>query len=82
MKTINYSRLSFLFVSFFGLQVSFAQNTFPNSGNVGIGTTNIPSAYQLAVGGKVICEELKVQLAQNWPITSSKKTINYRHWTK
>lgn len=38
-----------------------------NSG-VGIGTTpEVPYGYKLAVDGKVVCEELKVQLSQNWP---------------
>lgn len=38
-----------------------------HKGNVGIGITNIPEAYKFAVDGKVICEELKVQLSSNWP---------------
>jgi hypothetical protein len=29
--------------------------------------TNMPSGYSFAVDGKVICEELKVQLSQDWP---------------
>ena len=37
------------------------------SQNVGIGTTDIPSAYKLAVKGKIIAEEITVELAQNWP---------------
>lgn len=36
-------------------------------GNVGIGTSTIPSAYKLAVNGKIITEELKVQLQSAWP---------------
>ncbi|WP_272151286.1 hypothetical protein [Tenacibaculum aiptasiae] len=37
------------------------------SGNVGIGTTTIPSSYKLAIAGKTITEEVKVQLQTNWP---------------
>jgi hypothetical protein len=39
----------------------------PNSGNVGIGTSQIPAGYKLAVDGKIICEEVKVKLSSNWP---------------
>ncbi|MFN8144802.1 MAG: SprB repeat-containing protein [Bacteroidia bacterium] len=39
----------------------------PASGNVGIGTSDIPSGYKLAVNGRVICEEVKVKLHSNWP---------------
>ncbi|WP_055393106.1 malectin domain-containing carbohydrate-binding protein [Flagellimonas eckloniae] len=38
-----------------------------SAGNVGIGTSTIPSAYKLAVNGKIITEELKVQLQSAWP---------------
>lgn len=38
-----------------------------NNGDVGIGTLNIPAGYKLAIEGKVIAEELKVQLSENWP---------------
>lgn len=37
------------------------------TGNVGIGTKNPRSGYKLAVAGKVLCEELKVQLIKEWP---------------
>jgi hypothetical protein len=37
------------------------------TGNVGIGTTNPPAAYKLAVGGKAIAEEIVVKLQANWP---------------
>ncbi|UJH68660.1 hypothetical protein [Allomuricauda sp. SCSIO 65647] len=32
-----------------------------NNGSIGIGTTNVPSGYKLAVDGKVIAEEIKVE---------------------
>lgn len=38
-----------------------------NNGNVGIGTAISPSNYKLAVGGKIIAEELKVQPQSAWP---------------
>ena len=37
------------------------------NGNITIGTTLTPIAYKLAVGGKIIAEELKVQLQAQWP---------------
>nr|WP_299384850.1 malectin domain-containing carbohydrate-binding protein [Allomuricauda sp.] len=37
------------------------------TGNVGIGTSTIPTAYRLAVNGKIISEEIKVQLQSTWP---------------
>ena len=37
------------------------------AGNVGIGTNMIPAGYILAVEGKIISEELKVQLQSQWP---------------
>jgi hypothetical protein len=39
----------------------------PSSGNVGIGTSQIPAGYKLAVNGKIICEEVKVKLSTAWP---------------
>ncbi|WP_055393100.1 fibronectin type III domain-containing protein [Flagellimonas eckloniae] len=38
-----------------------------SAGNVGIGTSTIPNTYKLAVNGKIISEELKVQLQSAWP---------------
>ncbi|MBP8753874.1 MAG: hypothetical protein KBF51_12430 [Chitinophagales bacterium] len=36
-------------------------------GNVTIGTNTAASGYKLSVDGKVMCEELKVQLSGSWP---------------
>ncbi len=36
-------------------------------GNVAIGTTTIPSGYKLAVDGKIIAEEVLVELSTAWP---------------
>lgn len=38
-----------------------------NSGNVAIGTSQVASGYKVSVNGKMMCEELKVQLNGNWP---------------
>lgn len=37
------------------------------NGSVAIGTSVSPTDYKLAVGGKIIAEELKVQLQASWP---------------
>lgn len=37
------------------------------TGALAIGTNPRPNGYKLMVDGKVLCEELKVQLSQNWP---------------
>lgn len=37
------------------------------AGKVGIGTTTVPAGVKLAVNGKVLCEELEVQLSEDWP---------------
>ncbi len=37
------------------------------TGSIGIGTENVPTNYKLAVNGRIISEELKVQLKTNWP---------------
>ncbi len=37
------------------------------SGSVGIGTTVPATGYKLSVNGKVICEEIKVQMSEAWP---------------
>lgn len=46
------------------------------SGNVGIGTVNTAAGYMLNVGGKAICEELKVQLEGSWPDYVFEKKYN------
>ena len=37
------------------------------TGSIGIGTENVPTNYKLAVNGRIISEELKVQLKTDWP---------------
>lgn len=41
--------------------------TVDQAGNVGIGTSDMAAGYKLSVDGKVICEEVKVQLSDGWP---------------
>jgi hypothetical protein len=36
-------------------------------GKVGIGTSTVPAGVRLAVDGKLLCEEVEVQLSQDWP---------------
>lgn len=38
-----------------------------HKGNVGVGITDIPSGYKMAVDGKLLCEEVRVEMSQNWP---------------
>ena len=42
-------------------------HSFLKNGNVGIGTNTVPLGYKLAVAGKIITEEIKVELNTNWP---------------
>ena len=37
------------------------------SGNVSIGTTDVANGYRVSIAGKVICEEVRVQLRTAWP---------------
>jgi hypothetical protein len=41
--------------------------TFSRDGNWAIGTTNLANGYMVSVGGKIICEELQVELEGSWP---------------
>lgn len=47
--------------------VSNAANINYTTGGVSIGTASLPAGYKLAVGGKVISEEVDVKLQANWP---------------
>ena len=38
-----------------------------SAGKVGIGTSTVPSAYLMAIDGKLICENVRVQLSGDWP---------------
>ncbi|MEE9349318.1 MAG: hypothetical protein V3U80_04665 [Flavobacteriaceae bacterium] len=40
---------------------------FQTDGNVSIGTTESATGFKLSVGGKIMAEELKVQLEDEWP---------------
>nr|WP_298793783.1 fibronectin type III domain-containing protein [uncultured Allomuricauda sp.] len=37
------------------------------TGDVAIGTSTVPTGYKMAIDGKLITEEVKVQLSSNWP---------------
>lgn len=37
------------------------------SGDVAVGTASVPTGYKMAIDGKLITEEVKVQLSGNWP---------------
>ncbi len=56
------------------------------SGQIGMGTTSVPSGYTLAVDGKAIMEEVNVAVSANWPdhvfteeykLPSLQETANY-----
>ncbi len=49
---------------------------FQQDGGVGINTNDVPAGYKLAVDGRVICEELKVQLSNSWPDYVFEDTYN------
>lgn len=37
------------------------------SNSLAVGSTTVPSGYKMSVDGKLICEEIKVQLSTAWP---------------
>ncbi|TXN36140.1 fibronectin type III domain-containing protein [Flagellimonas hymeniacidonis] len=37
------------------------------TGDVAVGTSTVPTGYKMAIDGKLITEEVKVQLSGNWP---------------
>lgn len=54
----------------FDLRLGFGGNPqirLQTNGSVSIGTSQFTSDFKLAVGGKIIAEELKVQLQSQWP---------------
>lgn len=40
---------------------------YRNTGNMAIGGENFATGYKLSVEGKVMCEEIRVSLQENWP---------------
>ena len=46
---------------------SEANSVASYTGDVGVGTVVVPSGYKMAIDGKLITEEVKVQLSGNWP---------------
>jgi hypothetical protein len=47
-----------------------------DGGTVRIGSIAVPAGYKFAVNGKIICEEMRVQLTGNWPDYVFKKDYN------
>ena len=41
--------------------------SFHPAGGLSLGTTNLPTGYDLAVDGKIISEGVNIRLSQNWP---------------
>ena len=53
--------------SLFGVEVMKIVDGTSTSSGVAIGSADLPSGYKLSVDGKVVCEELTVQLSTAWP---------------
>jgi len=53
--------------SLYGVEVMKIVDGSSSSSGVSIGADGLPSGYKLSVDGKVICEELTVQLSTAWP---------------
>ena len=49
------------------VQGDFAAESLVFNGDVGIGTSALAAGYALSVEGKIIAEEVKIQLAADWP---------------
>lgn len=49
------------------LEVKELKSSLFNTNSMRIGTTKLPTNYKLAVGGKIICEGVRVELQKNWP---------------
>jgi len=47
--------------------VTNGQDISYSTGNVAIGTANVPTGYALAVDGNIIGEEVRVELSASWP---------------
>lgn len=41
--------------------------TIKGDGQVGVGVINIPTGFKMAVKGSLLCEEVRIRLATNWP---------------
>ncbi|MEO1010891.1 MAG: malectin domain-containing carbohydrate-binding protein [Bacteroidota bacterium] len=46
---------------------SEAGSTASYTGSIAVGTSTVPSGYQMAIDGKLITEEVKVQMSGAWP---------------
>lgn len=54
-------------LSFFRLGAASPAMSILPAGGVAIGGVRVPAGVRLAVGGKVLCEEMEVQLQGSWP---------------
>ena len=63
----NSSIYNFSYPGGMGINVDSPTAKFHVNGNVMIGAGNPASGYQLSVNGKIIAEEIKVQLNGSWP---------------
>ncbi|MEN7547530.1 hypothetical protein AAG747_06405 [Rapidithrix thailandica] len=52
---------------YFGQNGNHAHSIFTKDGRLGLGDLYPPQDYKLSVYGKIICEEVVVQLHANWP---------------
>ncbi len=52
--------------SYLGKAYNDAFMYFLPDGRIGVGKSNFPSNYKLAVDGRIICEEVKVEMSENW----------------
>ncbi len=50
----------------FGSLSAAPSNGIYVSGNVQVGTEPVPSGYKMSIDGKLVCEEVKVQLSADW----------------
>lgn len=50
----------------FGSLTAAPSNGIYVSGNVQVGTEPVPTGYKMSIDGKLVCEEVKVQLSADW----------------
>ena len=58
-------------------EVGMSKSLLVNN-SIGIGTSTVPTGYKLAVDGRIIAEELVIDLSENWPDYVFKDTYKLR----